>query len=301
MFNAPQNREIIKNLDIPENEKFLGLKFLDYNIQEIRANFDDKRYEFLISDEHHKVVGQLSLKGNVNNDGGKRLSIISALNLRNFTSVVKYDPANPPIENYDAFNMDQAHEKTQSDFKGAKNTNKQDFTNYLLEGMRGERDIHLPVISGWQSDEVFCDAIFVAYHQVDVNTVYGCLYLPKKPVMQSDGQTQTAALFALANNKEGQELGALESLVITLEIELNVDNVKAGQAFADRNGRGSKKNKNLVISLDNAAPLSKLRAQTLKDTLFDGRIANDGTAGIPVTQQENIFNFPILNRKIILP
>ncbi|MBA6295970.1 DNA sulfur modification protein DndB [Colwellia sp. MB02u-9] len=296
MFNAPSGKEIIKNIDIPENEHFMGLKYLDYNEDQVRKAFDDNRYEFLTRHDHYTVTGQLSLKGNVKNKEGKRLSIISAMNLQNFTTTVSYDPSNPPIENYDALGMIDAHEKTQSDFKGAKKTNKQDFASYIVEGMRNDRDIHLPVISGWQTDEVFCDTIFVVYHQVDVNTAYGCLYIPKKPIMQSDGQTQTAALFSVSQNKEAQELGALENLLVTLEIELNVDNVKAAQAFADRNGRGSKKNKNLVISMDTAAPLSKLRAQVLAKTIFDGRIANGRSGGTSVTATENIVDLSTIEQ-----
>lgn len=289
MFFAPDQVELIKNIELPEKEAFFSLKYLNFNDAEVRQNYEARRYEFQRSPEmYYEVLGQLSLKGNTKNQDGKRLSIISTMTLRKFTSTVAYDPSNPPTENYDVIGMNEAHEKTQADFKGAKKANRADFVNYLLEGMRKERQIHLPVISGWQSSEVFNDSIFVAYHESDANTAYGCLYIPRKPIMQSDGQTQTAALFGVANHKEGQELGALDHLLVTLEIELNVDEIKAAQAFADRNGRGSKKNKNLVIGMDTAAPLSRLRVDVVRGTVFDGRIADGRSGGATVTSTENI-------------
>lgn len=56
--------------------------------------------------------------------------------------------------------------------------------------------------------------------------------------IQADGQTQTAALFALHGTKDAIIKGALEQYRVTLEIELNFDERQAGQRFADRNGRG---------------------------------------------------------------
>lgn len=289
MFSAPQSSNIISNASLPEYEDFFGIKYLNYSDPEVQKNYIDRRYEFQKNPEQYiEIHGQLSLKGNVANVEGKRLSIISPMSLKKFVDTVKYDPANPPLDNYEAIGMREAHEKTQSDFKGAKKTNRLDFINYLMEGVRKERDIHLPVVSGWQSSDVFSDAIFVIYHQVESHIVYGCLYLPKKPIMQSDGQTQTAALFGLAQNKEAVDAGALDDIVVTLEIELNVDSVKAAQAFADRNGRGSKKNKNLVISMDTAAPLSRLRATVTEGSVFESRIADGRGGGITVTSTENI-------------
>lgn len=289
MFSAPEASTMISNANLPEHNEFFGIKYLKFSDAEVQKNYSERRYEFQKNPEQYvEIHGQLSLKGNIASQEGKRLSIISPMNLKKFVDVVKYDPANPPLDNYEALGMKDAHDKTQSDFKGAKKTNRQDFINYLLEGMREERDIHLPVISGWQSSEVFSDAIFVIYHQVDAHTAYGCLYLPKKPVMQSDGQTQTAALFGLAQIKEAVDLGALDKLVVTLEVELNVDSVKAAQAFADRNGRGSKKNKNLVIGMDTAAPLSRLRALVTEGSAFEKRIADGRGGGITVTSTENI-------------
>jgi hypothetical protein len=90
--------------------------------------------------------------------------------------------------------------------------------------------------------------------------------------MQADGQTQTAALFALAGTKDAIEKGALENYRLTLEVELNMDERSAGQSFADRNGRGTKKNKNLVIALDTSSALSELREQSIKGTVFENRL-----------------------------
>ena len=144
--------------------------------------------------------------------------------------------------------MSDAHRRTQADFKGAKSKNRSDYMDYLMEGIGETRVLNLPIISGWQSSTVFEKAIFVAYDTNNPDILYGKLYLPKSPIMQSDGQTQTAALFGLSKNQEAVDKGALKSIVVTLEVDLNVDDDQAGQSFADRNGRGSKKNKNLVIS-----------------------------------------------------
>lgn len=301
MFAAPGQSETISNEELPDHPLFFGIKYLDYSDKKVQKNYSERLYEFQRNPElYTEVHGQLSIKGNMNNDEGKRLSIISTMSLGKFVNLVKYDPANPPLDNYESLGMLEAHQKTQSDFKGAKKTNRLDFINYLQEGIRRERDIHLPVISGWQSSDVFSDAIFVIYHQVDSHTAYGCLYLPRKPIMQSDGQTQTAALFGIAQSTEGVEAGALDKLIVTLEIELNVDSTKAAQAFADRNGRGSKKNKNLVISMDTAAPLSRLRSNIVQDTVFDNRIADGRSGGITVTSTENIVDLSTFEQMLAI-
>lgn len=290
MIKIPPKKELVKIEDLPEKENFFGLKYVDLNDKNMYENHQANAFEFQQSHESYfQVEGLLSLKGNTKDDEGKRLSIISSMPLGTFVSIVKYDPSNPPLDDYQALGMIDAHEKTQADFNGAKKKNKFDFSNYLLEGVRKERSIHLPVISGWQSSEVFSDTVFVSYHEISSNTCYGCLFIPKSPIMQSDGQTQTAALFAVAQNKEAvEQLGALKNLMVTLEVELNVDVVKAAQAFADRNGRGSKKNKNLVIGMDTAAPLSKIRANVILNTVFEGRIADGRTGGCTQTSTENI-------------
>jgi hypothetical protein len=129
--------------------------------------------------------------------------------------------------------MKEAHEKTQSDFKGQKANNKELFKNYLLQGIKGERKLYLPTISGWQSVTVFPKTVFIAFDEGDPNALYGHLYLPKSPIMQADGQTQTAALFAVAHSKYAVTNGALDKVSLTLEIELNVGESQAGRNFAE--------------------------------------------------------------------
>jgi len=118
-------------------------------------------------------------------------------------------------------------------------------------------------------------------NESDPNAMYGILYLPKAPVMQADGQTQTAAIFHVARTAEAQK--QLDNVLVTLEIELKVTESEAAQSFADRNGRGSKKNKNLVISFDTSSALSQLRVRALEGTVFDGRLADGRTTGTSET------------------
>jgi hypothetical protein len=117
--------------------------------------------------------------------------------------------------------------------------------------------------------------------------------------MQADGQTQTAALFAVAHSKYAVTNGALDKVSLTLEIELNVDESQAGQSFADRNGRGTKKNPTLVIGLDISSPLSNLRVQAISDTVFDGRIANGRTQGASKTATKNIVDLSALEQMLL--
>ena len=72
-------------------------------------------------------------------------------------------------------------------------------------------------------------------------------------------------------------------LTTSLEIELGVPEEGTGQSFADRNGRGSKKNKNLVIAFDTSAAISQLRSKVVKGTIFEGRLADGRTQGATVT------------------
>ncbi|MGH2559025.1 MAG: hypothetical protein ACRDJH_08170 [Thermomicrobiales bacterium] len=69
------------------------------------------------------------------------------------------------MDDYDALGMKEAHEQTQSDFRGAKKENLANFKQYVLEAIRGERAAFLPSVSGWQSNSVFADTIFVAFDE----------------------------------------------------------------------------------------------------------------------------------------
>jgi hypothetical protein len=126
------------------------------------------------------------------------------------------------------------------------------------------------------------------------------MYLPKKPVMQSDGQTQTAALFQAAATGLAIKDGALDSFGVTLEVELNVGIWEAGQSFADRNGRGSKKNKNLVTELDKSSALAQLRVKAIEGTVFEGRVANGRNGGVSETATHNIVDLSTLEQMLLL-
>jgi hypothetical protein len=219
--------------------------------------------------------------------------------LQAFVDLVRYYPSNPPPADYQALGMKEMHDRTQSDFKGQKATNKVDFRDYLLEGIRGDRTLFLPTISGWQSATVFPQTVFVALDETNPNALYGFVWLPRAPIMQSDGQTQTAALFALANSKDAIEAGALQNLIVTLEIELNMDERKAGQSFADRNGRGSKKNKNLVISLDTSSALSELRLDAVAGSVFEHRLATGRNTSTSETATTYIVDLSTMEQMLL--
>jgi hypothetical protein len=268
------SQKYIQTESISKDEDYQGLRIVraQTNPGDFE-NFTKSAYEFQSPTANYiKIHGTLSRKGVVAKDVPWRILVTVHPTLSVFVDMVRYDPSNPPPDNYDALKMREMHERTQSDFKGQKAQNKIDFRDYILEGLRGDRPLYLPTISGWQSSMVFDQTVFVALDESNPNSLYGIIYLPKSPLMQSDGQTQTAALFSVANSKDAIDYGALNSLVVTLEIELNMDERKAGQSFADRNGRGSKKNKNLVISLDTSSALSELRVKALQGTIFESRL-----------------------------
>jgi hypothetical protein len=129
--------------------------------------------------------------------------------------------------------------------------------------------------------------------------MYGLLYLPKLPVMQADGQTQTAALFGLHGLKDAIKKRVLEKFRITLEIELNVDERQAGQSFADRNGRGSKKNKNLVIGLNTSSALSDLRVKSVAGTVFEGRLAHGRSTSTTETATKYIVDLSTIEQMLM--
>jgi hypothetical protein len=221
------------------------------------------------------------------------------LTLRQFTEFVRYDPSNPPLEDFEALGMSEAHRQTQQDFKGAKKENLANYKQYLIEAIRGDRIAYLPTVTGWQSPATFPDTIFVALDESNPAALYGVLFLPKKPIMQSDGQTQTAALFQAAASGLAIRSGALDNFGVSMEVELNVTVGKAGQSFADRNGRGSKKNKNLVAMLDNSSALAQLRIRSIEGTVFEHRLADGRTGGTSETATTNIVDLSTFDQMLI--
>lgn len=291
--------DYIRTDEIPRDQDFFGLRIVRCQTdEEARTNFAANRYEFQTEQaKRHIVHGVvLSLKGDRSH---YRVTAMAHPTLRQFTDIVRYDPSNPPMEDFEAMGMYDAHQQTQQDFKGAKKENLANFKEYLLEAIRGDRTAYLPPVSGWQSSTAFDDTIFVAFDEQNGKALYGTLYLPKKPVMQSDGQTQTAALFQASQTGLAIKADARDSFCVTLEIELNVAAHEAGQSFADRNGRGSKKNRNLVAQMDNSSALAQLRRQALADTIFEDRLADGRSTGATETAPGKIVDLSTMEQMLL--
>ena len=292
--------QLITDQQLPRDAAFMNLALLRHDTDStVQDNWLNNRYEFLQRQEkRHFIRGAiLSLKGAA---GAYRLAATIHGTLAQLKEIIRYDPSQPPGDDYEAIGMQKAHVNTQADFKNAKLANLDNFRDYLVEAMRGERTAFLPVISGWQSDKVFQQTIFVAFDEITPCTFYGNLYLPKSPIMQSDGQTQTAALFRASTTGIAIKTKADDTFIATLEVELNCDEAKAGQSFADRNGRGSKKSNNLVSALDNSSALAQIRNASIKGTVFEGRIS-DGKArgGKKRSPTENVVDLSTLDQMLM--
>jgi DNA-sulfur modification-associated len=295
-------QKLINTSDIPEDPIYGNLRIVRVNSDtEARDNFENRRYRFQHElEKRHVMRGMLCLKGA---EDGYRICVSVHPSLRQFTDIVRYNPSDPPrAVDYEAIGMRAAHEKTQSDFKGAKATNRSDFRRYILEAIRGERVAYLPTVTGWQSVEEFEEdpqPIFAVFDEANQAALYGEIYLPKRPVMQSDGQTQTAALFEAAQSGVALKNGALDTFFVTVEIELKVGVEAAAQSFADRNGRGTKKNANLVATYDTSSALSKLRNAAIKGTIFEGRVSDGRSTGATLTAVQNIVDASTLEQMLL--
>jgi len=303
MLSIPTT-ELVRNEEIASEPMYQNLRIVRFQSNEqARDTFAANKYQFQHQHGDYTVLrATLCLKGLVDPripERDQRVVAIVHPSLKMFADIVRYDPSDPPTENYEALQMAEAHQQTQSDFNNAKKANRDLFKNYVLEGIRGERPLFLPMISGWQSTTVFPKTIFVAFDEEDPAALYGLLYLPKSPIMQADGQTQTSALFAVAHTKDAGDLNALDNLRVTLEIEFNVEPIKAGQSFADRNGRGTKKNLNLVKGLDVAAALSRLRVEAIKGTIFEKRIADGRSTGATETATRDIVDLSTIEQMLL--
>lgn len=301
MIPAIPTNQIIATEAIAGDPGYHGLKIIHAQSDPLTAkNYTDRAYRFQHETDYTVIRATLTRKGMVDpTSSHMRISVHSHPTLKQFRDMVQYDPSDPAPNNYYALGMQEAHDQTQSDFKGQKQTNKELFKNYLLESVTGSRTAYLPVISGWQTKTSFGRTVFVAFDEEDPDALYGILYLPKDPIMQADGQTQTAALFALAGQKEAVDKGALEKFRVTLEIEFNVDERKAGQSFADRNGRGSKKNKNLVIGLDSSSAMSQLRDASIEGTVFEKRLARGRNTPTTVTATGAIVDLSTMEQMLM--
>ncbi|WP_147094830.1 hypothetical protein [Vibrio superstes] len=241
------------------------------------------------------------MRGNAKYATHQNLTFNTTLNMREFLHAVRYDPSSDPRDpDFKFSTMAEFHKKSQAEFKTAKLANRNLYKDYLLEGLRGERGIHIPPVNAWMDEYSFIDTVFVNYHNSQDGVYYGKLYVPLTYMMQSDGQTQTAAVFLLGKDEEAvNELGALENLRLSIEIELNCDLNVARQSFADRNGRGVKKNKNLVIEMDVSAPLNILRLEASKGTIFENRIIGSGAGSISDSSTSGIMNLSTAEQVLI--
>lgn len=301
MIPSIPTNQVIATEAITGDAGYHGLKIIHAQSDPLAAkNYTDRAYRFQHETDYTVIRATLTRKGMVDpSSPHMRISVHTHPTLKQFRDMVQYDPSNPPPDNYDALGMQEAHDQTQSDFKGQKQLNKTLFRDYLLESVTGSRTAYLPGISGWQTKTSFGRTVFVVFDEEDPDALYGILYLPKAPIMQADGQTQTAALFALAAQKEAVDKGALEKFRVTLEIELNVDERKAGQSFADRNGRGSKKNKNLVIGLDSSSAMSQLRDASIEGTVFEKRLARGRNTPTTVTATGMIVDLSTMEQMLM--
>ena len=183
----PQNQLILTDT-VAQDSEYRGLRIVRFQSNaEDNGRYQRNQYQFQHQPEKYTVLtASLCRKG-----APERYRVVAIIHptLKMFIDLVKYDPANPPIDDYDAQGMIQAHKRTQSDFIGQKKANTADFKQYLLEGVRDRRTLYLPMITGWQAKSVFDKTVFVAMDENDPNALYGSLYLPKAPIMQADGQT----------------------------------------------------------------------------------------------------------------
>lgn len=273
-----------------------------YKIRIARADKDEKLLKALRAGHLEAQTGgytahycQLSLIGS----GASPRPVASLnLNLVQFEEVVRYNPAEPPSDEYFAQQMLGYHDRTQSDFDGAKRRNLRDYTVYGLESLMGERRANIPEINGWCDIETSSKALFVVLHAPEPHTFYGQLFLPSlDPVMQSDGQTQAAMLFGLAKTKFGAT--RMDDFRVKLEIEFGLTAEQAGQAFADRNGRGVKKNRNLVADLTTVGGLSKIMKQAIPGTIFEDRTFNGRGQGISETSTTMIIDLATLEQVVV--
>jgi hypothetical protein len=301
-----RDKKLISNEQIPQDPHFQGMKILrSQSDKSVEDNFFQKLYQIQHDFADYRPLKALLCRKGTFLKGRERIVIQLHLTLKDFVDIVRYDPSKTDRDpGYDEREMKIFHEKTQSDFKGQKAANKEDFKNYILEGINGQRTIYLPTIAGWQSKKVFDKTVFLALDEEEPDALYGIIYLPRSPIMQADGQTQTAALFAAfhsaeAQSPEARDAGVREKLTVSLEVELNVDERKAGQSFADRNGRGSKKNKTLVIGLDKSSAISDLRAKSIEGTVFEKRLATGRNNGSSETATGNIVNLSDMEQMLL--
>ncbi len=289
---------LIETDEISRDPQFKGLRIIRADQDgQAYTNLEQKRYAVQHQTGYTELYGILALKGA---EDTYRVTLTLHPTMSQFCKLVKYDPSDPPAENYQALQMAELHKLTQSDFRGEKKANLGNYKDYIVEAMRGPHVAYLPTIAGWQTRTAFDGTVFAALHELAPGVLYGLVFLPDKPIMQADGQTQTAALFRANESGYAVETGKRDRFNVTLEVELGMDEVQAGQSFADRNGRGTKKNRNLVAKLDVAGGLARLREQVVPGTIFEGRLHGGRNSGVNETAVENIIDLSTLEQLLLI-
>jgi len=277
-----------------------------FKIRLVRADLDSKAHEDLEAGNYecqhleNDYTAHFCTLGALGDEENARSVASLTLTLASVMDVIRYNPANPPIDEYVAQEMMEAHKESQSDFKGAKKLNLTDFRTYGEESLRGERRANLPEITGWQATKVAAETVFFVLHEIDPCTLYGKLYLRRKAIMQSDGQTQTAMLFQLAGTPLAVKTGAENRFRVKLEVEFGLSADEAAQAFADRNGRGTKKNKNLVSKFTTVGGISTLRKKAVAGTIFEKRLHDGRNQGTGESHVKNIIDLSTLEQLLLL-
>src|SRR3954454_16381880 len=136
---------IIPTTSVPQDGNFAGLRIVRAQSDpSAAANWHARRYEFQhpTASLSEVLTATLTRKGYLGQR--QRITVTLHPSMRRFVELVRYDPADPPANNYDAIGMKDAHEQTQQDFKGQKKQNKDDYKDYLLEGIFGKRPLYLP-------------------------------------------------------------------------------------------------------------------------------------------------------------
>src|SRR5687768_10389724 len=127
----PQTK-LIPDSDVPADKNFGNLRIVRYQTDAAaRDAYSANQYEFQHEQAKRHVINGaiLSLKGA---SPHYRITAMMHPTLRQFTDIVKYDPAAPPLEDFEALGMQEAHAQTQQDFKGAKKDNLANFKQYLV-------------------------------------------------------------------------------------------------------------------------------------------------------------------------
>jgi hypothetical protein len=158
--SIPSSR-LIPTESIPPDPGYRGLRILraQSDPSGVGAKFMQREYQFLHEPDYNAAKATVTRKGMVTGEK-YRVSAFIHPTLKQFVNMVLYDPSNPPEDNYEALGMIKAHEQTQSDFKGQKDRNKDNFRDYLLESVDGSRIPYLPVISGWQTQVAIDKTVF---------------------------------------------------------------------------------------------------------------------------------------------